>query len=364
MAGEIAKTQKMDPRDVALALSRESSIFFNVAKFEHCQRIANLFRESKIWPDELKTVGDAMIILNLAQRLNTDPVMLAQNVSVIHGKPGFEGKLVIALVNGCGRFEPIEFRIIGNLKKPENGEDGCIAYAKEIKSGKILEGTKVDWDIVQLEGWYNKPGSKWKTMAPLMFRYRAATYFARTYCPEVLLGMFTREELQDIGDVIPRPEIQSIPKSEKPKVSKETYQTKRPEKLEVPEPKEDDQEPKADGSPPDKGKERNAVLIAAFKNKHEKGLLEFEKAHRSEILTWPQEVFDIWCDKFNRTTGEDYVKWTRKPIETRIPGVPKVGQGIVMCQVDGAAKTYAACENACPNPELFEKQECLERFPE
>ncbi len=111
-------------------------------------------------------------------------------------------------------------------------------------------------------------------------------------------------------------------------------------------------------------KENNAILIAAFKNKHEKGLLEFEKSHRGEILTWPQEVFGAWCEKFQRTIGENYVEWTRKPIETRIPEVPKPGQGTVMCKADGMAKTYAACENECPNPQLFEKQECLERFPE
>lgn len=43
-----------------------------------------------------------------------------------------------------------------------------------------------------------KDGSKWKTMPDLMLRYRAATLFARTYAPELTMGMHTVEEEQDI----------------------------------------------------------------------------------------------------------------------------------------------------------------------
>lgn len=176
----------------------DDSIFMNVQKFAHCQRVAQMFLTTKIWPDNLKTVGDALIVMDLAQRLRFNPVMLAQNISIIHGKPSLDGKLIIALINMCGKYETLKFELIGNLNEPECDTDGCYAFAKNIDTGEIEQGPKVTWQMVKDEGWYNKSGSKWKTLPALMFRYRAATYFGRTCCPEVLLGLETKDELQDI----------------------------------------------------------------------------------------------------------------------------------------------------------------------
>jgi len=65
------------------------------------------------------------------------------------------------------------------------------------------------------EGWYNRKGSKWKTMPDLMLRYRSASFLGKLYAPECLMGMQTVEELHDISprqvkDVTPKPENISI----------------------------------------------------------------------------------------------------------------------------------------------------------
>lgn len=178
------------------------SMFLDVQKFEFAQRVGNMLCKATMVPDHFRNnLGNIMIALNFAERIQADPFMVMQSMYIVHGKPGVEAKLVIALLNSSGRFEPIEFEETGNLSKPTNDADGCVAFAKENKSGKLLRGPKIDWAMVKAEGWLGKNGSKWKTMAPLMFRYRAAAYFARTYCPEVLLGMQTREELNDVIDI-------------------------------------------------------------------------------------------------------------------------------------------------------------------
>lgn len=180
------------------------NLFFDVQRFEHAQRIAKLLASSTMVPSHFRdNMGNCLIALNYAERLGADPFMVMQRMYVIQGKPGIEGQLVIALVNQSGRFEPLEFEEIGNINKPDKDTDGVYAYATEKRSGKVLKGPMVDWSIVKNEGWYNKNQSKWKTMSPLMFRYRAATFFARTYCPEVLLGMHTVEELRDVYDLRP-----------------------------------------------------------------------------------------------------------------------------------------------------------------
>lgn len=188
---------------------RGASLFFDVAKFEHAQRVATLFAHSTMVPGHFRgNIGNCVIALNYAERMGLDPFMLMQNMYVVHGRPGVEAKMAIALINGCGRFEPLEYE---HGTDKERGQ-WCRAYAKDIKSGKVLKGPQVDWKMVTDEGWNkdktNKQTgevlkSKWNSMRDLMFEYRAAMFFARTRCPEVLLGLQTTEEILDFVEMEP-----------------------------------------------------------------------------------------------------------------------------------------------------------------
>ena len=81
----------------------------------------------------------------------------------------------------------------------DNGETtGYFARAVRLSNNKLCEGSPVTWDMVKNEGWLSKSGSKWKTMPDLMFHYRAATFFVREHCPDLLCGLQTAEEVQDV----------------------------------------------------------------------------------------------------------------------------------------------------------------------
>ncbi|MEJ1390292.1 MAG: hypothetical protein RPU34_05250, partial [Candidatus Sedimenticola sp. (ex Thyasira tokunagai)] len=58
--------------------------------------------------------------------------------------------------------------------------------------------------MAKAEGWYSKNGSKWQTMPEVMLGYRAASFFGKRYAPDILMGMQTAEELNDIIDVNPQ----------------------------------------------------------------------------------------------------------------------------------------------------------------
>ena len=62
-----------------------------------------------------------------------------------------------------------------------------------------MAGTTITIETAKAEKWYEKPGSKWKTIPQQMLMYRAASWFARTYCPEVLMGFSTADEAEDIA---------------------------------------------------------------------------------------------------------------------------------------------------------------------
>jgi hypothetical protein len=118
-----------------------------------------------------------------------------QETYIVNGTPAFSAKFLIACVNKSGIFTPLGFEYEGNC---DSDDFGCRAYATERESGEKKIGPLVTISMAKKEGWYSKRGSKWQTMPELMMTYRAATFWANLYCPQVKFGM-TVEEIIDIG---------------------------------------------------------------------------------------------------------------------------------------------------------------------
>jgi len=169
------------------------------SKFEQIRNMAEFLAQGDLIPAHFqKKPANVFIALQYALRMNLDPFMVMSSMYIVHGRPSWEGKFLIALVNHSGLFdEPLEFIFEG-----QGDEYGCFARAR--KGRKTIDGPKVSWKMVKAEGWDKPKGgmkSKWETLAPLMFRYRAGSYFVNTVCPEVKLGLPTREELEDVVDL-------------------------------------------------------------------------------------------------------------------------------------------------------------------
>lgn len=178
---------------------------FSIKGFDHAQRIAKVLADSDLVPTQYKgKISNCLIALEMANRIGASPMMVMQNLHVIQGKPSWSSTFIIASLNTCGRFTNLNFRQIGEPGKDSYGYE---AFAKGKKTGEELVSPAVTWEMVKSEGWLQKPGSKWKTMPELMFRYRAAAFFGRLHAPDVLMGMHTAEEILDIEPVIVPPEI-------------------------------------------------------------------------------------------------------------------------------------------------------------
>ena len=162
-------------------------------RFAQVQRVAKLFAESDLVPEVFQgKTANCAVALQMAFRMRVDPMMLMQNMYIVHGKPGIEAKLAIALINSRGPFDgPIQWRVAG-----EGENRSWTAFAKHKKTGETCEAT-VSWAMVKAEGW--DKNSKWKSLPDLMGRYRSATFLGRLYCPEVLLGLPTDDELADVS---------------------------------------------------------------------------------------------------------------------------------------------------------------------
>ncbi len=222
---EKIQEEKLPAEVRADLLSNETSVFFNVAMFEQAQRVATMFANSTMIPQHFQNnVGNCMIGLNYAMRLQADPFMVMQCLHIVHGNPGIEGKLVEAIINQSAKYsQPLEYEWLDPedkiterrkvLKAAVPSEYGCQAFIIEAKSGKRVTGPKITWQLVKDNGWYDKkgpdgtvPSNKWRTMSEMMFYYRCASWFSNKNCPELKLGMHTVEELQDITEMRKMPD--------------------------------------------------------------------------------------------------------------------------------------------------------------
>lgn len=160
--------------------------------FELMQRKAKAYATSDIVPTQFRNVSNCIVALEMAQRMDMNPLMLMQNSYIIHGKLGWSSAFVIACINSCGRFTHLRYK-----REGEGDSRSCIAYATDKATGEQLESVKVTMQMAKAEGWLSKAGSKWKTMPDLMLQYRAASFFGRAYAADMLLGMQSVEEIAD-----------------------------------------------------------------------------------------------------------------------------------------------------------------------
>jgi hypothetical protein len=184
----------------APASTQQLSAFTSIAGFELVQRMAQGLMTASLIPTRYQqSIGDTMIAINMAQRLRCDPLMVMQNLYVVHNTPAWSGQFVIAAINQSGMFKgPLRFIEVGTR---DTMSWGFYAEATS-KDDHVIKGPTVTIQLAKNEGWISK-NPKWTNMPEMMLRYRAGSWFGRTECPELLMGFQTAEEVNDIIDFDP-----------------------------------------------------------------------------------------------------------------------------------------------------------------
>ena len=215
-----AMVQTTEPE--LLPRSQPLAFFADQTSFEVGQRMALMLSHSSIIPDIYRSdvlkngkweknpdaVGNCFIALELANRLGVSPIMVMQQVDVIHGRPSLRGTFLIGLVNGSGQFSPLEFE----CNELSGDAYGYRAKATNLATGKECIGPWITWKMVKAEKWNEKTGSKWNSMPELMFQYRSAAFWSRLFASHITLGLYESEEARDVfGDESPRGPQRAIP---------------------------------------------------------------------------------------------------------------------------------------------------------
>jgi hypothetical protein len=241
------------PQAAQFALAESTVWWEDAAKFDLIQRVAKMFSSSPLVPKEYQGpsgIGSCVIAMNMANRMKADPLMVMQNLYIVHGRPSWSSQFLIACFNQTGRFAPIRYQFQGTA-----GSDdwGCTAISKDLRTGEDIQGPTITIAMAKKEGWYGKNGSKWQSIPELMLRYRAAGWLVRTIAPELTMGLQTEEESADIADASDFPSISVRPMS----TSRAAAVAARLGKTVEPNP---ETEPEPDPDPESKGPDRFAEL--------------------------------------------------------------------------------------------------------
>lgn len=171
-------------------------IFGTSDNFLMASQMAKAFAQSTIVPKEYQgNMANGLVALDMANRLQTSPLTVMQNLHIIQGRPSWSSSFLIGVINSSGLYD---FELQFEEKQKDGKPYSCSCWTE--KNGRKVTGIEVTMDMARDEGWLGKNGSKWKTMPQLMLRYRAAAFFSRLNCPELTLGLYTKEEAIEIGE--------------------------------------------------------------------------------------------------------------------------------------------------------------------
>lgn len=175
------------------------NVFSDAQNFETALRMADCLSKSTVVPkDYQNNTGNCMIAIEMASRINTSPMMVMQNLYIVNGRPAWSSQWIIAMINSSRRYKTELQFTFGNAK--EDGGLSCQAWAEDYAGHKVV-GPKITMNMANAEGWTQKNGSKWKTMPQVMIQYRAASFFGRMNCPDMIMGIYSQEEVADMVDL-------------------------------------------------------------------------------------------------------------------------------------------------------------------
>lgn len=222
---------------------------FNADGLDKMLRFAQVMSQGTVTvPDHLKgQESDCLAITMQSAQWRMNPFAVAQKTHVIGGVLGYEAQLVNALISSSnaiqGRFK---YEYGGNgwdkcttskeIKETKTGRNGSYEVTKRVRGwsdadeqglfirvGATLRGDdEITWgEPVYLSSVVIRNSPLWASNPKQQMAYLAVKYWARLYCPEVILGVYTPDELEErtIKDVTPKKErisLADIPQQEQP----------------------------------------------------------------------------------------------------------------------------------------------------
>lgn len=193
-----AKARLAETREVTLDKQGQ----FHARSLTGLRQLGEMYANCGLLPDRFNGKPDACAIgCHLAMTLRLPPMLLFPSLYIVYGTPGIEAKLQVAVLNASGKIKGrVQFELAGEGKTRR-----CTASAVDLE-GKLHSQT-VDWETAERMGWTapkrRRSGegtepSMWTKIPDVMLQYRSGSWLTRLDFPDVLMGLHTVDELEDM----------------------------------------------------------------------------------------------------------------------------------------------------------------------
>ncbi|EBL9725885.1 enterohemolysin, partial [Salmonella enterica] len=214
----IVTTEQQAPNTISA-----SNAIFNVQALGQLTAFANLMADSQVTvPAHLAgKPADCMAIVMQAMQWGMNPYAVAQKTHLVNGVLGYEAQLVNAVIASSsaihGRFH---YRYGGDwerctrtkeITRDKNGKNGKYTVTERVRGwtdedeiglfvqvGAILRGeSEITWgEPLYLSGVVTRNSPLWVSNPKQQIAYLGVKYWARLYCPEVILGVYSPDEVE------------------------------------------------------------------------------------------------------------------------------------------------------------------------
>ena len=195
-------------------LVNQQNVLGDLAGLERIERFAELMAGSKVSiPAELQNnPGDCLAICLQAAAWQMNPFAVAQKTHIIKGKIGYEAQLVNAVIT---RWAPIQGRlqfvysdgwerILGktHTKQGKSGDYLAPAWTSKDEEGLWCEVSATLHNeqqprvlrVMMNQAW-PRQSTNWASDPKQQLAYTAVKRWSRLHCPDVILGIYTPDEL-------------------------------------------------------------------------------------------------------------------------------------------------------------------------
>lgn len=198
----------------------------NADIMNHINNLANVMAQSKVTvPNHLQgSIGDCFAVVLQSMQWGMNPFAVAQKTHLVNGVLGYEAQLVNAVITTrAPTQERLQFewfggweRIIGRFKevKNANGKNTVVKdWTLEDEKGlgvKVWATIKGETEPRVLELLLSQAGVRnsplWGQDPKQQLAYLAIKRWARLYCPDVILGVYTPDEFNEPSEIDITPE--------------------------------------------------------------------------------------------------------------------------------------------------------------
>lgn len=143
---------------------------------------ANALVASGFLPQSVNTVQKAVAIMTLGRELGIGAWAALNGINVIQGKPTVSPQLMLAMINAKGQLEDMVI----------TDEDGVCSVTMK-RRGRTPHTAAFSMQDAAAMGLSNK--DNWKKQPAIMRQWRAVAACARVVFPDVILNLYTPEEM-------------------------------------------------------------------------------------------------------------------------------------------------------------------------